>query len=159
MNTMTVIASITIEGVNETSNAFGVLPNELFSIIDKGLRDGIIRISNTAKEKCPYRTGTLRRSIRYSKGSEPLEYLCGTDVPYAEMVEYGTAPHIILPRFKKALKFKIGAEDVFSKYVHHPGTTAQPFLEPALFEHEDHINKNIQDSIINKIKKDGAEIE
>ncbi|MDP2364857.1 MAG: hypothetical protein Q8M94_13950 [Ignavibacteria bacterium] len=155
---MPVIASITVEGVNETAMAFGRLPSEFYKVIDKELSDGIIRISNTAKEKCPYRTGTLRRSIMYSKG-DVLEYLCGTDVNYSEAVEYGSSPHLIVPRFKKVLKFKIDGEEIFSKFVRHPGTSPQPFLEPALFENEDNINKSIQDAIINKIKSEGADVE
>ncbi len=156
---MPVIAEIKIEGIEETAKAFGRLPEEFTNVIDKALSDGIIRISNTAKEKCPYRTGTLRRSIIFQKGTELLEYLCGTDVNYAEAVEYGSSPHLIVPRFKKVLRFKINGEDIFSRFVQHPGTAPQPFLEPALFENEDIINKNVQDAIINKIKSEGADIE
>ncbi len=171
---MPVIASITVEGIEETAAAFGRLPEEFFKVIDKELSEGIILISNTAKYKCPYQTGTLRRSIKYGKGTEPLEYICGTDVSYAEAVEYGTEAHEILPKNKPFLAWKVYEyywspkyqkmkkgryAYLYSKHVWHPGTQPQPFLEPALFENENEINNNIYHAIINKIKSEGADVE
>ena len=49
-------------------------------------------------------------------------------IDYAVYVYYGTKPHEIRPKKKKALKTPYG---VFTK-VQHPGTKAQPYLEDAL---------------------------
>lgn len=51
---------------------------------------------------------------------------------YGEFIEFGTAPHIIKPKNKKALKFKSGDNQVFAKEVHHPGTRPSPFIRPVL---------------------------
>ncbi|MBD0693586.1 hypothetical protein BG452_13555 [Streptomyces sp. CBMA123] len=46
----------------------------------------------------------------------------------------GTRPHVIRPRWAKALRFEIGARVVFARLVHHPGTHANNFLGRALRE-------------------------
>jgi len=46
-------------------------------------------------------------------------------------LNYGTRAHVIYPKHGQALKFKIGGQVVFAKYVHHPGTAALGFLEKA----------------------------
>lgn len=44
----------------------------------------------------------------------------------------GTRPHIIRPRYRKALKFNLKGRTVFAKVVHHPGTKKNDFLTKAL---------------------------
>lgn len=78
------------------------------------------------------RTGETSRSFRASvQGSRGVEW---TDTaPQATFLEEGTRPHVIRPRRAKALRFLNPAGDViFAKVVHHPGTRAQPWLEPAI---------------------------
>lgn len=41
---------------------------------------------------------------------------------YAGYVEYGTRPHIIRPRRRRALRFRVGGAVVFARRVNHPGT-------------------------------------
>ena len=61
----------------------------------------------------------------------------------AAYLEYGTKPHTITPRAKKALRFaasaggarlsgapRVGADVVFARVVHHPGTKPYPFMVP-----------------------------
>jgi hypothetical protein len=61
----------------------------------------------------------------------------------AAFLEFGTRPHIITPKAKKALRFaaspggarltgspRIGAAVVFARVVHHPGTRPYPFMLP-----------------------------
>src|SRR5207249_808057 len=63
---------------------------------------------------------------------------------YAGFVEFGTRPHEITPRVRKALRWaaspagrrlsgapRVGASVMFAKRVHHPGTKPHPFLLPA----------------------------
>lgn len=45
---------------------------------------------------------------------------------------FGTEPHTIRPRRKKALRFVSGGRVVFAMRVRHPGTRANPFLTRAL---------------------------
>lgn len=48
------------------------------------------------------------------------------------LVLQGTRPHLIRPRNARALRFEIGAQVVYSRLVHHPGTKANDFLGRAL---------------------------
>ena len=117
------------------------------------------KMQQLAKQYVPVDTGLLRRSINLHpivEGSK--EYVLADGVEYGEAIEYGTDPHIIRPKTKKALSFewtdyggtmlsKKGRRELQAKHsirimpgkavfkvVHHPGTTAQPFFRPALLE-------------------------
>ena len=113
--------------------------------------DTVVTIEKYAKHKCPVDTGKLRASIT-SEVTGFKEGAVGTNTEYAMPVEYGSRPHDIRPREKKALAFKQGGskgryvtsasgkrsyrkgksgEPVVVKRVKHPGNKAQPFLEPA----------------------------
>lgn len=52
--------------------------------------------------------------------------------PATMYVIKGTRPHIIRPRYRKALKFTVSGSTVFARVVHHPGTKANDFLTKAL---------------------------
>lgn len=100
------------------------------------VRQALIRtgidVENRAKQLCPVDTGRLRSSIvhRIDGAGRVSGITVGTNVSYAADVEYGTAPHVIAPRNKKAL-FWPGAAHPVAK-VNHPGTKAKPFMRPAL---------------------------
>lgn len=91
-----------------------------------------IDVQNEARRRAPVDTGRLRSSIvsRAEGGGRSLGYVVGSNVNYAADVEYGTAPHVIKPRYKQALYWPGAAHPVAS--VNHPGTRAQPFLRPAI---------------------------
>lgn len=101
------------------------------------LREASRQVVNRAKVLAPVRTGRLRSSIR----AEPprifsLRGVCkvGSDLEYAGFVNDGTRKHIIRPKTRQALRFKIGGRTVFAKVVAHPGTKPNPFLDRALRE-------------------------
>lgn len=54
----------------------------------------------------------------------------GFTAKYAADVEYGTKPHIISIKNKRVLT---DGKTFFGTVVKHPGTTAQPFLRPAVW--------------------------
>lgn len=84
--------------------------------------------------RAPVDTSNLRNQIDYRvEGDTIIIYMPG----YSLFVEFGTLPHIIRPKNKKALKWKgtvVGPRggkskgDIFAKEVHHPGTKANPFI-------------------------------
>ena len=45
-----------------------------------------------------------------------------------DFLEFGTRPHVILPRFASVLRFEIGGEVIFSARVYHPGTKPLCFV-------------------------------
>jgi phage gpG-like protein len=70
----------------------------------------------------------LRGSIRASKATvqgTKVQAGIGSNVVYAAIHEFGgqTAPHDIVPKKGKALKFRIGDRVVFARKVRHPGST------------------------------------
>lgn len=54
-----------------------------------------------------------------------------TGEPYGLFVEVGTKPHVIRSGGDYPLRNRKTGQ-IFGKVVHHPGTTAQPYLRPAL---------------------------
>lgn len=123
----------------------------LASELKAALVDTLTDIERVAKEKCPVKTGRLRASITTEVRTVTEGYV-GTNVEYAADVEYGTHPHTITAKNAKTLRFERGGtparyvrtrsgkfrrkagtpgKAVFAKSVQHPGTPAQPYLEPA----------------------------
>lgn len=106
-------------------------------IIAEELTKGLTRIALTgvreARGKAPVDTNLLRGSITHEGPFKQGGYIVvkvGTNVKYARPVEFGTAPHVILPKVKKALYWKGADHPVFS--VNHPGTKEHPYLRPAM---------------------------
>lgn len=83
-------------------------------------------VAEDARRYVGVRTGRLRSTIR-AVGNRVY---VGTD--YWHYHHFGTRPHIILPRRKKALYWP-GADHPVAR-VRHPGTKANPFLTRALYQ-------------------------
>ena len=108
------------------------------------LRDWQMRTTQLAKSRAPKRSGTLARSIGPGRLAETSAQVVAT-AQHAAFVEGGTQPHVIRPRDRKVLAWNTDpaayrlsgalragfAPNVFAKEVKHPGTRAQPFLEPS----------------------------
>lgn len=88
---------------------------------------------NRSATLCPVDTGNLRAGGRMKivvKSVGPVgivEYIA----KYAAAVNDGSAPHIIRPKRRKALRFEVDGQIVFAKSVRHPGARARPFLTQA----------------------------
>lgn len=93
-----------------------------------GIQNSVTKIQSNVRERAPHRTGALQRSVLTS-----VDYPEGTvsvEESYGQYIEYGTQPHIIVPKSKKALYWSGAFSPV--KVVHHPGTRAQPFFKPGV---------------------------
>ena len=90
-------------------------------------------------------TGAYRDSIQVSEtkydgatittkiySDATVSDLRGNTYSLGKLIEYGTRPHLIEPLQAQVLHFTKGGQDVFAKYVFHPGTPEQPHLIPAL---------------------------
>lgn len=84
-----------------------------------------------ARNLVPKRSGRLAESLRAEVQRKVLR-VGSLDVNYSVDVEMGTAPHVILPRNKKALHWPDADHPVAR--VNHPGTKPQPYLRPSLFQ-------------------------
>jgi hypothetical protein len=96
-----------------------------------------------AKLDVARKTGNTGRSIHPGPISETAASVIAGGA--SEFLEFGTKPHEILPRRRKALRFaaagsgaprlsgrpRKGQAVTFAKRVRHPGTRPQPFLGPA----------------------------
>lgn len=76
-------------------------------------------------------TGEMRSTIHSRRVfARRSHVIVGTD--HWMFVEFDTRPHIITPNNKEALYWPGAAHPV--KLVHHPGTSAQPFMRPAVYK-------------------------
>lgn len=88
-------------------------------------------IAMDARAGCPIDSGDLVESIgtRFPGGKRGV-VVVGTD-HWAE-TEYGSRPHTIRSHGPWSLRSDDG--EYFGRVVHHPGTPAQPFMRPALYQ-------------------------
>ena len=120
--------------------------NEIKERLELALPRIANRIQTELILSCPVDTGRLRASIKVKPTSKGIVIWM---VDYGKYVEFGTPPHTIEPKNKKALAFEVGRierlsgrkkgkEMVVVKKVRHPGTRPNPF---------------IRNTIMNKMKK------
>jgi phage gpG-like protein len=130
--------------------------------IDAGLEAIGIVVEGQAVELAPIDSGRLKGSITYAtkrggdkpkavkdytpKDEDGVQHdgsentvVIGTSVEYAVYVEFGSGPHEIVPKDKKALFWKGAKHPV--KRVRHPGTPAQPFLRRSIELYKDEIKE------------------
>lgn len=117
---------MTLHGANELRAKFrAIKPNAGL------MRELQLAALTEEKRLSPVKTGNLRRTIRPGRASAAGFENIAT-AGYAAPVEFGSAPHRIVPRRRKVLRFKVGGADVFAKVVNHPGSRAQPFMRPGI---------------------------
>ncbi len=85
------------------------------------------------QERAPKKTGAMAASIKVEFSDPMTVKVTGNAV--AGYQEYGTKPHVILPKNKPYLVFKTkDGRIIRTKKVNHPGTKPQPFIRPAVNE-------------------------
>ena len=97
------------------------------------MRQLAITVVAEQKRLVPRKTGNLGRSIHVERVTSTSANVVAS-ANYAAYTEFGTRPHTILPRSKKALRFaptgtgrltgspRKGGPVIFAKRVRHPGT-------------------------------------
>lgn len=73
--------------------------------------------------------GDLRRSILVKPNKKGVKIVMSE---VGKFVEFGTLPHVIMPKNKKALAFKSGGKTIITKRVNHPGTRPNNFIRRTL---------------------------
>lgn len=103
--------------------------------LDAAIADYLERVAAAieadARSGCPVKTGELAGSIEHEVDGHTARI--GSNVKYAAIVELGSGPHIIRARNARVLANRETGQ-VFGAVVHHPGTRAQPYLAPALYQ-------------------------
>lgn len=139
-------------------------------LLTRALTAGALIIQNDAKQRAPYRTGTLRRSVHIGgfsglasdyqptpgqadgvpgpdeKGKAVAVYI-GTDVEYAAQREFGGT---IVPRHASALRFRLPD----GTWVTTQSVTQQatPYLRPAMDTNEDAVRREVGEALLDLIR-------
>lgn len=107
------------------------------NILDKAGPRIALRIENELKLAAPVNKdteaknrGDLRRSITVLWQRGLIRIFANDNIFH---VIFGTRPHKITAKNKKALAFKVGGNNVIVKSVMHPGTRPNPFIQDVLF--------------------------
>lgn len=90
-------------------------------------------VADDARDLAAVDTGEMKSTIhiRYLSGRVRHVHV-GTD--HWQFVEYGTSPHVITPKDKKALWGPTMPTSHPVARVNHPGAEAQPFMRPATYK-------------------------
>lgn len=137
------------ESLNRKLNALGAAAKG--QAMERALVAGALIVQNAAKQRAPYRTGNLRRSIHIGghedlapdhtgiqrtsgnpvpppehNGAEVAVYV-GTNVEYARRIEYG-----------------FSGPDALGREINQP---AQPYLRPAMDENQDAVKNEVQNAL------------
>lgn len=142
---------MTIKGASKLALACKRYPQIAKPIMQRAIvGTGAVFAKHTLKEDpIPYRLGGLLASFRFKSGAGWSRWY--PTAHYAQYVEEGTRPHRIYPKAKQALSWKTGGGGryvtassgrryyksgssgrAFAKYVNHPGTKPQPFMQKIL---------------------------
>jgi hypothetical protein len=130
--------AIQLEGISKLTAAFEQSPENATPILQRALSASqAILAKNTTKSTVPWRSGFLTQTFKAEMADLVLRWF--PTASYANFVEFGTKPHDIFPKDKKAL-FWAGAEHPV-KVVHHPGTKANDFMGRIMAASVDEINE------------------
>ena len=101
------------------------------------------------------RTGRLRRSIhsRTSQSSGSVSASMGTNVSYAAPLEFGSAPHVIVPVRAKMLSWMQDGKRRFALKVNHPGNPPFRFLRGTLEETQTANVQSIRQTMVDLIRE------
>lgn len=92
-----------------------------------------------------FQTGQLSNSINYKLTDGGFRSVITVKAKHGIFIENGTKPHIIRAKNCKYLRFKQGGEIRYAKAVKHPGTKANPFLQPAINSNAPQFLKKLED--------------
>jgi len=84
------------------------------------------------------RTGQLYQSINWLPDGDSSATVFA-NAAHAPYVEFGTRPHIINAKNRKALKFAGGGGFIFRRSVHHPGSKPFPFFYTDMTNRQENI--------------------
>lgn len=129
--------SVQITGLDALVAKLGQAPQIAAPILQRALSaSSAILAKHTIKGVVPWRTGFLVQSFRAELTPGMLRWF--PTASYAPFVEFGTKPHTIVPKDKKAL-FWPGASHPVSK-VNHPGTRPDDFMGRIVAASQEEIN-------------------
>jgi len=146
---MSVAITIKVKNLDRIQMMFKKAPMKMTTALHKAINRIVLKIERDAKRNAPVNKkgggGNLRQSIR-SMMIGPARGKVEAGAGYAVFVHEGTRPHIIRIRQRKVLANKREGK-IFGKVVHHPGTKANPFLQKAVDDNENFIDKEFESAV------------
>jgi hypothetical protein len=128
---------VQITGLNALVAKLREAPSIAAPILQRALSASqAILAKHTVKGVVPWRTGFLVQSFRAELTTGMLKWFPTAN--YAPFVEFGTPPHVIVPKNAKALYWP-GAQHPVRK-VNHPGTKPNQFMERIVSESQGEID-------------------
>ena len=147
--------NIKIQGLKEINRTLKAIDKSLYPQLIKDItHDAYDNVRERAKKH--YVTGNMENNINFKVDAHSLSGAVfiednammvdvkGKSVNYALFVLFGTKPHSIKPKDKKALRFTSVNQFVFAKGVEHPGYKGDNFLEDGVQDTFKKIDKLFQ---------------
>lgn len=131
------VINIEIKNIKQIRQAFGLAPALMTKNLSTAIKQTIFFVRAKAVSNAPVRTSNLRGSVYQSFG--PLKGEIGFNAKYAGWVHDGTSPYTIRPKTKKALYWKGASHPM--RLVRHPGIKANPYLQRAVDDSQEQIDK------------------
>ena len=123
---------IELTGANEIRAAFAALVPRLQEKALAKLAGAIHKEVQEGADAHP-RTGALLQSVRLTRDGEGWRIFHDLQrAPYAPFVHWGTRPHTIRPKSRKALRWPSGNGFVFAKLANHPGYKGDAYMVRAV---------------------------
>jgi len=143
---MSLEATIEISGIEENIAYFESVGIHLQDHVSEKLREVSQVIVNYAYQIAPKKTGDYAASIHYRQDG-PLRFIIVAGDKKAAIIEFGSISHFIIPRFKKCLRWVVDGEEIFAKWVLHPGTAPQLIIHRAKKAHMNRIVEAITEGV------------
>lgn len=130
--------NVEIRGIDQLVAKFQQAPAIAAPILQRALSASqAILAKHTVKGVVPWRTGFLTQSFRAELTQGMLKWF--PTASYAAPVQFGSKPHVILPKNKVALYWP-GAKHPVKK-VNHPGSKGQDYMGKIVQLSQDEINE------------------
>ena len=142
---------VEVVGLKDLVSDFKRAGGDATRLVQAAVLNSTSRTQHNIRTQAPHRTGALQQRVLMSVTA--TTGIVHADEKYAEYVEYGTKPHIITPKNKKALYWKGAFSPV--KLVHHPGTKANPFFRRGVDQSKAYIKEQF-DKVMDRILKELA---
>jgi len=142
--------TIEVKGLEKLQNVLKQAPEKIRIGFSKDISDIAYKILATAKGLIKSRSGWLRDSgyVVPNEMGPTVSYTVAFGASYAAAVHEGSRPHMIYPRaMGGVLRFEVGGQVVFTRYVHHPGTMRQNYLLAAKVQHEGELLRIVKQHI------------
>lgn len=136
--------TVSLEGQEAVFAKFKELDDKLSKRAVRKLADAVYKDVQQGADKHT-NTGALFRSVRIRSVDDGYEIFHDLQhAPYAPFVHWGSKPHVIRPKNKKALRWPSGNGFVFAKFVHHPGYIGDEYMVRAAAEAPSHLETIIK---------------